>query len=341
MKKIIPILLALVLTMGLIPGASADKVKYSAVQLDLFDTVTSVIGYADSKAEFDAAAERFHSEMLVWNDLFDIYNDYEGVVNLKTVNDAAGETVAVPAELMEFLLYARDVAEMTDGRVDITLGPVLLLWHEAREYGIAHPAEAYLPDEEALKEAMTHTGFDKVELDAENNTVRLTDPLARLDVGALAKGYAAQKVCEGFETGYLISVGGNVLCTGPKPVSPGTWSVGVQNPFEPNGYNYPTVMRISGGSVVTSGDYQRYYTVDDVNYHHIIDPDTLYPSLYHKSVTIICEDSGIGDALSTALFLMSVEDGTALLEKFGAEALWIEADGSIYYTEGFGYEPYT
>ena len=88
-------------------------------------------------------------------------------------------------------------------------------------------------------------------------------------------------------------------------------------------------------SVVTSGDYQRYYTVDGKQYHHIIDPETLYPAAKWKAVSIICDDSGMGDALSTALFLLDLEEGQKLLEKCNACAVWVDLEGETYYSPGF------
>ena len=97
----------------------------------------------------------------------------------------------------------------------------------------------------------------------------------------------------------------------------------------------PDTVYCAQGSVVTSGDYQRAYTVDGVSYHHIIDPETLFPAGYWRSVTILCPDSGLADALSTALFVLSLEEGLELLEKCDAEAMWVDAAGEISYSPGF------
>ena len=145
-------------------------------------------------------------------------------------------------------------------------------------------------------------------------------------MGALAKGYAVQKVCETLPEGYLLSVGGNVVATGPKPDG-SAWTVGVQDP-DAAGEAYIHKLSISRGSVVTSGDYQRRYTVDGERYHHIIDPDTLFPADRWCAVTVIAADSGIADALSTTLFLMDREEGQKLLDQTGREALWIGKDGT-------------
>lgn len=107
--------------------------------------------------------------------------------------------------------------------------------------------------------------------------------------------------------GLLISVGGNVCATGPKPETGQPWVVGIQNPDAPEEYLH--TIYVEDFSVVTSGDYQRYFTVDGVAYHHIIDPDTLFPADYWRSVTILCPDSGLADALSTALFTLPQQEG--------------------------------
>jgi len=172
-----------------------------------------------------------------------------------------------------------------------------------------------------------------VVIDETASTVFLSDPDMRLDVGAIAKGWSVQRVCEGAPKGILISVGGNVFSTGPKDEAGTPWVIGVQNPD--GGDNYLHTLYLTSGSVVTSGDYQRAYMVDGKMYHHIIDPETLYPSTYWRSVTIVCPDSGLADALSTALFVLSQEEGQRLLDKFEAQAMWVAADGTITYSPGF------
>lgn len=255
--------------------------------------------------------------------LFDIYNEYDGIVNLCTVNARAGEWVEVDGEIIEFLLWGRKVALLTVGEVDITLGAVLKIWHEARENKV-------LPDESALKEAKKHTGFDKLEIDEENRRVRLNDSAASIDAGALAKGWAVERAARVAPSGTLINVGGNIRAVGAKPDG-GAWKLGIQNPDG----GVLTAVAVTDGSVVTSGDYQRYFEVGGVRYCHIIDPDTLYPAAKWRGVSVVCASSALADALSTALFLMDRESGEALARECGAEALWIDADGAVYKTDGF------
>lgn len=334
MKRLIGVLLALCLALTACTGAAPEEKQYTATFLTLFDTVTTILGRAESQEAFSETAQKIHDELMEYHQLFDIYNDYEGLNNLKTINDNAGlAPVQVDSRILDLLEDCKAYSELTGGRVNVALGRVLALWHTAREDGINAPQNAYLPDEAALEEAAKHCSLDGVILDREASTVYLVDPELRLDVGAVAKGWSAQRVAESAPRGLLISVGGNVCATGPKDNQGTAWVVGVQNPD--GGEQYLHTLAITSGSVVTSGDYQRAYMVDGKLYHHIIDPDTLYPGTYWRSVTIVCQDSGLADALSTALFLLPREEGQKLLEKTGAEALWVDAQGQLYYSPGF------
>lgn len=334
MKRILCLALVCLLLGGCAATGVPDQTKiYEATFLTLFDTVTVIKGSAESKEAFAEVSQSIHDELLRYHQHFDIYNDYEGINNLKTVNDRAGEEpVTVDRCVIDLLLDCKSYYERTDGRVNVALGSVLKLWHEARDDGFSDPQNASLPDMDALREAALHVSLDAIVIDEAASTVYITDPDVRLDVGAVAKGWAVQRAAEHAPAGLMISVGGNVCATGPKDENGTPWVVGVQNP---DGDDYLHTIYISGGSVVTSGDYQRYYVVDGVRYHHIIDPDTLYPGTYWRSVTIVCDDSGLADALSTALFLLPLEEGRQLLDQCGAEAMWVDAEGIQHYSAGF------
>lgn len=335
MKRLICALLALsFLLSGCAGQQKAEQKQYTATFLSLFDTVTTITGRSDSEETFKAKAQAVHDELLEYHRLFDIYNDYEGLNNLKTVNDNAGiGPVAVDSRIIELLLDCKTYWELTDGKVNVAMGSVLSLWHEARNDGINDPAKAALPDADKLREAAGHVDFNAVLIDEEASTVYITDPAVRLDVGAVAKGWSAQRASENAPQGLLISVGGNVCANGAKDETGTPWVVGIQNPD--GGDSYLHTLYVTGGSMVTSGDYQRYYVVDGKTYHHIIDPATLYPSEYWRSVTILCEDSGLADALSTALFLLPREEGQQLLDTCGAMAMWVDGEGNIFYSPGF------
>ena len=340
-KILIPLLTIVVFLCGCTakePTPAGDFQQLNAYQetyLTLFDTVTVVKGYAVDEEAFEEALQPFYEEFLLCHELFDIYEDYPNLNNIKTINDQAGiAPVKVDERIISLLQFCKEVYEFTDGRVDVTLGPVLSIWHDARDASEANPDKAYLPDMEELKAALKYCGFDKLVIDEAESTVMLTEENARLDVGAIAKGYAIQRASKILPSSYIVSVGGNVLATGGKEGGDTPWVIGVRDP-KGNADDYADTVTLVKGSVVTSGDYQRYYTVDGENYHHIIDPDTLMPSTYWRSVTILCDDSGLADALSTAAFLMDLEDGKTLVLSQNAEAMWIDQAGNKYYTEGF------
>ena len=334
MKRFFVLILVCVLLVGCAPVKEAEQTQYTATFLTLFDTVTTVIGRAENEAAFQTKTQTIHDDLLRYHELFDIYNDYEGVNNIKTINDNAGiAPVKVDKAIIDLLTDCKQYYELSGGKVNVMMGSVLSLWHDARNYGINDPANAKLPDTQALQEAAKHTSIDSLVIDEAASTVYIDDSAASLDVGAVAKGWATQRAAENAETGMLISVGGNVCATGPKKEDGTPWVIGIQDPDKAD-ENIHTIF-VTNGSVVTSGDYQRAYTVDGKAYHHIIDPDTLMPAAYWRSVSIVCGDSGLADALSTALFLMDKESGEALVKSCGAEALWIAADGTEYMTDGF------
>ena len=221
------------------------------------------------------------------------------------------------------------------------MGSVLSIWHEYREAGLADPEHAQLPPMEALEAASGHMNIDDLVLDEENMTVYFADPQLRLDVGAVAKGYATELISQMLLAGpmpsFIISAGGNVR-TGISPQDGRkSWGVGIQ---DPDGSvfglsDYVEVLYIHDISVVTSGDYQRYYEVDGQRYHHLIDPETLMPDTDFRSVSIITEDSGYADMLSTAAFLMPYEESRAFIESLdGVDAIWLFPDGSMQMTDG-------
>lgn len=335
MKRILALLCGLLLLAGCAGNPSQPENKqYNATFLTLFDTVTTIVGKAESEESFRQTAQQIHDDLLVYHRLFDIYNEYEGVTNLKTVNDAAGkEPVFVDRAIIDLLLDCKAYCDLTGGRVNVALGSVLHLWHVARNEGIDDPVHAALPDRDELIAAAQHVSMDNVIIDEEASTVFLSDPDMRLDVGAVAKGWAAQRAAEKAPEGLLISVGGNVVATGPKDKDGTAWVVGVQDPD--GGDSHLHTLYLTNGSVVTSGDYQRTYTVDGKAYHHIIDPDTLYPAAHWRSVSVVCGDSGLADALSTALFLLPREEGQKLLTECGAEAMWLDGAGNRFYSPGF------
>lgn len=333
MKRLICCLLIAGLLLGGCAAKPAAPKQYTATFLTLFDTVTTVVGSAETEEAFQEKAQKIRDELEHYHRLFDIYQEYEGICNLKTVNDSAGiAPVTVDSAIIELLTDCKEYYELTGGKVNVAMGSVLSLWHEARAEGLRDPRAAKLPDRAALTEAAAHTDIEAIVIDERSSTVYLSDPEVRLDVGAIAKGWATQRVAENAPSGMLISVGGNVCATGPKNgASP--WVIGIQNP---EGEGNLHTLYLDKGTVVTSGDYQRTYWVDGKQYHHIIDPETQMPSEYWRSVSVICQDSGLADALSTALFLLPLEEGKALAAQCNAQVLWVDANQQEFSTPGLG-----
>ena len=333
MRRIVS--LAILVSLLLCGCASLQKVEqkqYTATFLTLFDTVTTIVGHAGSEEAFKETAKQIHDDLQVYHQLFDIYNDYEGVNNLKTVNDQAGiAPVKVDKAIIDLLLHCRRYYELTDGRVNVAMGSILQLWHHARDNGVRDPVNAALPDMAELNQAAEHIRLEEIVIDEEASTVYIPDPHMSLDVGAIAKGWATQRAAEKAPAGMLISVGGNVCATGLKQ-GEHPWVIGIQ---DPDGGDYLHTIYVTDQCVVTSGDYQRTYTVDGKAYHHIIDPDTRMPAAFWRSVSVVCADSALADALSTALFLLPYEQGLELAEKCGAEALWVDGEGNEFMTPGF------
>lgn len=320
-------------------GEGSKKNKYSAYSMDYFDTVITIVGYEKTKEEFDAVANEMLSQFAEYHKLYSIYHRFDGIENLCTINelvDGEHRTVAVDRRITDMLLYAKEMYSVTGGTVNVAMGSVLSLWHNYREIGMDDPENASLPPMESLMAAAEHTDISSLVIDEENSTVTLTDPYVKLDVGAIAKGYATERVAEYFEelgvTGYVLNVGGNIRLIGSKPNGE-KWTVGIENP---SGGEYLAYLQLDGKSVVTSGSYQRYYYVDGKKYHHIIHPDTLMPAEGFVSVSVICDDSGFGDALSTALFCLSEEDGLSLVESLPeTEAMWVSEDGTKTVSSGW------
>ena len=314
--------------------------KYTTYSFDYFDTVTTITGYAESQEEFDAVTEGILSELAEYHRLYTIYHRFDGMENLCTVNevvDGSHRTVKVDPRIIDMLLYAKEMYTLTNGQLNIAMGSVLSIWHDYREEGRNDPASAELPPMDKLVEANEHTDIGCLVIDEKSSTVTITDPRMTLDVGAVAKGYAVEMVARSMEeqgiTGYVLNVGGNVRTVGPKGDGE-PWTVGVENPDE-EGDPYLAYLSLTRHSLVTSGSYQRYYLVDGKRYHHIIDPETLMPAEGFTLVSVVAPHSGMGDALSTALFCMTLEEGMALVNSIpDVEALWLTDSGEMHHSEG-------
>ena len=316
--------------------------KYQAQFFNSFDTIIQIIGYTETEEEFQGYAAMAEEEFLRLNNLFDRFHEYEGINNICTINQNAGVApVEVPEEILDLVEFSIEWYDQTGGQTNIAMGPVLNIWHSYMEKYAGGSPDAVLPSMEELEAAAEHTDITKVQVDRQAGTVFLEEEGMMLDVGAVAKGYAAQMVADllyeqGFHS-FLISAGGNIVTKdAPLDGIRAKWGVGIQDPqkdsSDPNASSAEVVFAVNE-AVVTSGDYQRFYMVGDQRVHHIIDPDTLMPASYYRGLTVVHEDSGLADLFSTALFCMDYDSCRAFAQEHDLKVLWIFADGSVEYTD--------
>lgn len=333
MKRFLLILIVILVAAGYCSCGDGEA-KSTRVFYEYFDTVTEITTFGETNEEFDRITDEIENILKEYHRLADIYNEYSGTNNLCTVNKKAGkEPVAVSEKLLDLMEYGKEVYSLTNGETNIAFGAVTKLWHEAAEDGNR------LPEENELKEAAKHCNIEDIVIDREKGTLFLKDEKMSVDMGAVAKGYACEMAARYLEnegkTGYALNLGGNLRVTGKKPGGE-FWTAGIQNPDLLSDQAYINVVYLKLPALVTSGSYMRYFTVDGRAYHHIIDPDTLYPKNDFKSVSVLCGNSALADVLSTALFNMSLEEGKALISSMeNVYVLWVDKDGKVHYSNGF------
>ena len=275
----------------------------------------------------EQAFEQIETIYQEYHRLADRYQAYDGVINLYTIHNNAfeTETLTLDPRLYHMIAYGKDWYLKSNGKLDISMGNVLDVWKQYRD------AQTGVPTLEELKEQDTYSINDIVLL--ENNQIQNNH--VNIDLGSIAKGYATEMVGEYLEsigiTNYLINAGGNVKVGTPK--NKDKFSIGIEDPNSRVG----DVCKVIYGkniSVVTSGGYERYYEYEGQKYHHIIDPNTFMPTNYMKSVTVITEDSRLGDILSTILFLLPIEEGQKIIEPLNAEAIWYTNEDTIITSSG-------
>ena len=311
-----------------------EYTRFTEIFFDIFDTLIIIIGYTQSEEEFHYYARGvIREEMVRLHQLFNRFDEFEGISNIRTINDNAGiHPVEVDPTIIEMLQFSIEAYQASQGTVNIAIGPVTDIW---REY--IGERRTTRPSAEALRAAGELTNINNVIINEANNTVFLRYEGMSLDVGGIAKGYAielaVQKALDaGFEA-FTLSVGGdNRTAGGPRGGEFIDWGIGVENP---NGGDFLSIIRTTHNAVFSSADNQRFFYVDEVRYHHIIDPRTFMPATNFRSVTVIHPDAGIADVLTTAAFVLELDEAKEIIHRFGAQALWLLPDGTVVTTEGY------
>lgn len=307
-----------------------------------FDTVCTINAYdAGTDALYDACEVRL-------NELEQLFSAHIASSDVCLVNEAAGDhPVKVSGEVFTVLKTAREYAEKSGGAFDPTIGPLVVLW------GIGTENER-IPSDSEIDAARALVDWQHLVLDEEAGTAFLEKAGMALDLGGIAKGFAADElVCllkEAGVTSALVDLGGNVYVIGSRPSENGNsgvvrgtsgsarassgepWRVGIKNPFHPE-EGAGLRADVTDTSVVTSGNYERYFEEDGIRYHHILNPKTGRPAESGLiSSTIIDNSSLIADVLSTTVFVLGEEKGHELLEKEGKEGVCISRDGTVSVT---------
>lgn len=309
----------------LLSGCSGLPRERSQTYTDtLFDTVISVQIFDSVDEDVLKGCEKLCKK---YDSMFS--NKIEDS-EISRINSAGGNPVEVSKETIKLIKKGIYYSEMSDGVFDITIAPVSNLWDFKAETPL-------VPSPEAIAEAVSHVNYKNIII--RDNTVKLTDPHAGIDLGAIAKGYIADRIKDYLEDEgvrhAMINLGGNVLAMDSK-LDGSDYNIGIQKPFDETGEPITSV-KISDKSVVTSGIYQRYFKTDGKIYHHILDPNTGYPcenNLY--SVTILTDSSLTADALSTTCFLLGYDRGMKLINQLdNVDAVFITNDNQIHYSKNF------
>lgn len=321
MKKIIILFLLLLVT-------GCSNKNYIQFNMFFMDTYINIKVYYLNNKDKEEVYQEVYDLFSVYDALCDRYTDYLGVYNVYYLNNTLenGQSIKIDDRLAEVLSYGINAYSLTSGKVNIALGNTIDLWKKYRDLGEG------IPSEKELSSIKSTSIFD-ITLDG-NIYTKYND--VKLDLGAYAKGYVVELVANKLEEmeydKYLINAGGNVKVG--NYYSDGKYKIGIENPNEK--YLVYEIVNAINTSVVTSGGYQRYYTYNDIKYHHIIDPVTLYPSNYTLGVSVITEDSAYADILSTYLFLIPIEEGIKFVNsKDNVEAVWYGTDEKVYSSEGY------
>lgn len=344
MKKIIKFSLVLILSV-LLSSCSKPPIKRDFNYFDSFDTITKAIGYfkdENAAKDFDKA---LHAKLIYYNNLFDCHKEYKNLNNVYTINKYSGEkAVKVDKALIDLIERYKDLGLKYDSKVNIAMGPVIELWDEKlKEYSEGDPNKSVsLPDMAQMKKRSLNTDLNNVIIDRKNSSIFLKNKGMKLNLGAVAKGYAVELISlELKDMGYnsfLISAGGNVKSVG-SPYNKNKWTVGIENPFYKDGSEKMNeiydIIYIKDKSIVTSGDYQRYFISNGVKYNHILDPDTLSSARNYRAVTVICKNSGDADFYSTLLFILPYEKASEVLKSLDdVDAIFINSDNTEFHTDG-------
>lgn len=303
------------------PTSSTELVTTQETRF-LMDTTVEIRGIGPESAR---VVEQAFREM---ERVEQLLSRYIPASEISTINANAGEWVRISQETFGLIEKAVYYSQLSNGSFDFTIGRLVTLWGFGTE-------DKRIPSEMEIESAVASVNFAKVKLDKENLSIMIPGDTL-IDLGGIAKGYAVDQAAkvlrENSINSGLINAGGDILAIGTKP--DGTeWRVGVQDPRKST--ELLAVLPLKDLSVVTSGDYQRFFVAEGVRFHHIIDPNTGYPANGLTSVTVVAGEAADADALSTAIFVLDAEQGKRLVEDLdNIEAIIVDESGQVWVSSG-------
>lgn len=306
---------------GCFPGGSYTKTRF------LMDTKVDLVLYGLPARQAESVAEEIFAEM---DRLENILSRYVSASDVNRINAAAGrDPVEVQPETIEVVQKALEIAELSGGAFDPTVGSLLELWG----WGVGDPV---VPPPEDIKNVLSLVDYQLIEIDVHRSTVFLPLPAMKMDLGGIAKGYIADRgqalAKELSCSASYINAGGDINIEGQKPGGK-DWRIAIQDPRDPQ--RWAAVVPLQGGSIATSGDYQRSFEQNGEIFHHILDPRKGMPASGLRSATVVAQDALLADALATAVFVLGREEGLRLLESLdGIEGVVIDPEGRIYASSG-------
>ena len=313
MKKCV---FTLFIVLSMLCGCSS--LRNSSQDFFAMDTFMNISVWSSSKSDADTILADAQKKV---NELSNRLSRQISSISIAKLNSANGEPVTLDDDAYNALKQAVELAKFTNGAFDPTTAVLSDLW------GIGTDSPT-VPSDEQINEALTHIGYENIVF-LEDNQVKLLNG-AKVDLGGIGKGYATDLITKDISTPILASLGGNIGAYGENPNSDnGLWSIGLADPD--NNSSYIASVKIKDLSIVTSGDYERYFEQNGIRYHHIFDPKTGYPAQNElRAVTVIDENSTRADALTTALFVMGLDEGIKFCKNNNINAVFITKEHKIY-----------
>lgn len=311
----------------------------SYFSLEWLDTISNINYYTyDSDVDFTGINNEIDNILETIQNNFDVHDENS---TLSLINQKAGiEAVSVDQSVIDLVTMAKDFAQVSNGKFDPTIGSVARYWNITDKLEIVNEGgDVLIPTEEEMVDIVALVDYTKVVIDDENNTIYLEDEGMQLDLGGIAKGYAADKVKEylvlaGIDYG-LINLGGNIQSINGHYSGSRDWSLGIRDPYKTASF-YFCIVELNNSTLVSSGVYERSFLYNDILYHHIMDTSTGFPVDNELvAVSILTNDSAYADGLSTMLFAMGLEEGfTYAQSQTDFNALFVTYDKEVYVTSG-------